>query len=511
MSEGLSPFNIQMKKSVSSSHSHHKRDSDVYIDSYSPIPASSSAKDEDPDSMFSPSRPNESTLPWPFNLSRHQYHRHRRLVDRDGQFHQSHGKLSIRKKIKIKEWRNLYGTDWFHSLVNSPTWRMILVLLSLYVLMILIFAFPYYWVGGYDNDMCNMGVKNYHEAFNFSLETMATIGYSTKDIFFGDCIIVSMLLTLQICTKIILDALTIGVIYSRLARPTTRASTIIMSNNAVIRRIRGKLFLMFQVCELRKHQLVEAHARLYLLKNELDIYREENLDQNGVPLQSSIDQDMQGSRYFQTYPLRIAQPSDERGAMLLLCLPQVVVHEINETSPLRPPSSFRSNHTGRVYSHQELTKASSSRYDQQAEISPNNQYSTPTRNRPPSAESDHIRGVEAPAYQATDYGKDDDDDDFFAEENMEQRAERNMIQAYMADRNMEVIAIIEGTDQATGGAVQARHSFIPSEIKWHHTFASCVFEDDRDGSAVIDFNMFHKLRPVSANSSFSSVMAPFPT
>ena len=84
-----------------------------------------------------------------------------------------------------------------------------------------------------------------------------TIGYGTKDIFFGDCIIVALVLSFQICVKLVADALTIGIIYCRLARPHARASTVIFSNKAVIRRIRGKLYFMFQLCELRKHQVRE--------------------------------------------------------------------------------------------------------------------------------------------------------------------------------------------------------------------------------------------------------------
>ena len=62
-------------------------------------------------------------------------------------------------------------------------------------------------------------------------------------------------------------------------------------------------------------------------------------------------------------------------------------------------------------------------------------------------------------------------------------------------------AIVEGIDATTGGPCQARHSFIPSEIEWDKSFAPCVFEDERDGSAVIDFSVFHDLVDVPSNAS----------
>ena len=77
--------------------------------------------------------------------------------------------------------------------------------------------------------------------------------------------------------------------------------------------------------------------------------------------------------------------------------------------------------------------------------------------------------------------------------------ENYMIQRYMIDRKMEIFAIVEGIDSTTGGSCQARHSYIPSEIEWDKSFAPCVFEDERDGSAVIDFSVFHDLIDVHSN------------
>lgn len=68
------------------------------------------------------------------------------------------------------------------------------------------------------------------------------------------------------------DVFNVGVIYCRVSRPNKRASTIVFSNTAIIKRIRGKLYLQFRVCELRKHQLVEAHIRCYTIRHERDVH-----------------------------------------------------------------------------------------------------------------------------------------------------------------------------------------------------------------------------------------------
>ena len=52
----------------------------------------------------------------------------------------------------------------------------------------------------------------------------------------------------------------------------------------------------------------------------------------------------------------------------------------------------------------------------------------------------------------------------YDDETASQQEERRMIQTYMRDRRMEILAIVEGMDAATGGVVQARHSFVCDDI-----------------------------------------------
>jgi hypothetical protein len=195
-------------------------------------------------------------------------HGQTRIVDRGGPFHQSRGRMNIRKLIKQRDLTLLYADDLFHTLVDAPTSRSIFILLITYILIILFYTVIYYFISEVFN--CNMSISNFTEAYFFSLETMATIGYGTSDIFFDDCLVMAFVLTTQICIKIIADALIIGVIYCRISRPNKRASTIVFSKNAIIKRIRGRLYLNFRVCELRKHQLVQAHVRCYTIRHERD-------------------------------------------------------------------------------------------------------------------------------------------------------------------------------------------------------------------------------------------------
>jgi hypothetical protein len=73
-----------------------------------------------------------------------------------------------------------------------------------------------------------------------------------------------------------------------------------------------------------------------------------------------------------------------------------------------------------------------------------------------------------------------------------QQIERNMIKKFFTDRNIEIVALVEGQDSATGGVVQARHSYKLEDILWNTSFIPCVLQDELDGTPVIDFSLFHE-------------------
>lgn len=495
-----------------------------------------------------------------------------RLVDRNGAMFQSNGKLYVKKKIQQKYWWTLYRLDWFHSIVNAPTSRIIVFLLLTYVSIVFCFAVVYYLI----HPRCGLNFTSFVGAFDFSLETMATIGYSTKDIFFHNCISVCIVLTMQVCIRIIVDAGTIGIIYCRLARPHSRALTLIFSEKAIIRRIRGKLYLMFQLCELRKHQLVNAHVRLYLLKKEID-----------------PECDLPNHVYLQTCSMRLNHPNDELGGMLLLMLPQLVVHELDAASPLMPPAVWHSI-TGEIKKwnppvYREYYRKDAKEYDPEvisaldfpnvsrrgsdigittsavqqslpvaltsSELSDYKERDTAATaagvqlKKPVKVNTnqnilkapqsllapDNLPDINVPACRSnnTGNGVEHDKNDLtspglvkYSEQHMNneeninghinhhqdiaeehepewQRLEREMIQRYIRERQIEVIAIVEGSDSATGGNVQARHSYVTSEIAWNKAFKYCLFADPEDGVVTVDFDRFHQLRDVAKDAAYA--------
>ena len=117
---------------------------------------------------------------WPFYSTRtlaKKSGRFVRLIDRDGAFFQSKGQLAIKRKIHVNLWRTFYMGDLFHSLVDAPTSRIVAFLFTAYVVVIIMYALTYWSVSCTYG--CNMGIKSFVQAYIFSLQTMATIGYGT--------------------------------------------------------------------------------------------------------------------------------------------------------------------------------------------------------------------------------------------------------------------------------------------------------------------------------------------
>ena len=114
---------------------------------------------------------------------------------------------------------------------------------------------------------------------------------------------------------------------------------------------------MFQLSELRKHQLVEAHVRVYCVRHEreaVNVAREASVDglsqrssfsalptgdkSRAAGIQAQKDERFQvETAFFQTHNVRLQHPDDELGSLLLMALPNVVVHRIDEWSPLCAP------------------------------------------------------------------------------------------------------------------------------------------------------------------------------
>jgi Inward rectifier potassium channel C-terminal domain len=71
------------------------------------------------------------------------------------------------------------------------------------------------------------------------------------------------------------------------------------------------------------------------------------------------------------------------------------------------------------------------------------------------------------------------------------------LREYWQQCRMEVVVVVEGADPFTGDELQARHSYKEFDILWDHAYQNCLLPpEDEDGTAILDFELFHKMRPL---------------
>lgn len=151
-------------------------------------------------------------------------------------------------------WRDSY--HW----VLSLSWpRFALFLFASYLVINLLFA-TLYVLG--PNCIADLTPGSFPEAFFFSVETLATVGYGHN---YPATLYGHFIVTIEIFLGMIWLAVITGLIFVRFARPTAR---ILFSNCLAIAPHDGRLSLMFRVANLRHTSMAEAEFRILYSRDE---------------------------------------------------------------------------------------------------------------------------------------------------------------------------------------------------------------------------------------------------
>ncbi|CAD7935531.1 unnamed protein product [Amoebophrya sp. A120] len=258
----------------------------------------------------------------PFTRDEHAEHYkwQDRLIPRDSPFCQSKGNLDVERQIPGylgSSLRSLYYQNLFHSILDFRMRTHVLIVSSTYTLFWVVVAFLLILV----EEDCNMRLGgSFIKAYIIAVETCMTIGYGMHDETFNGCWQMAVILSAASLISMILDGILIGLIFMTLTNPQRRAATVVFTDKAIIKLIDGEPHFVFQVAEIRKQSLLEAHIRCYCFKH-CDVIN---------PLTGQKSK----SRVLQQFPMRLQSPDDELGGMLFLSTPLLVVHRIDEWSPL---------------------------------------------------------------------------------------------------------------------------------------------------------------------------------
>ncbi len=153
-----------------------------------------------------------------------------------------------------REWRDTY--HW----VLSLSWPRFALLIGCVYLGINVLFAALYAVGG--KCVEGMTAGSFPEAFFFSVQTLATVGYGHM---YPQNLYGHILSTIEIIGGTFWFAVMTGLIFVRFSRPTARIE---FSNSMVISNFDGKPALMLRIANLRHHSMVEAKFRIMLLRNE---------------------------------------------------------------------------------------------------------------------------------------------------------------------------------------------------------------------------------------------------
>jgi inward rectifier potassium channel len=215
-----------------------------------------------------------------------------RLLNQDGSFNVRRG-----------------GLGWFESLnpyhtLLSLRWPAFIGLLALtFVAINLVFAALYLLVGheAFVMPPAIAAQPPLLVAFNFSVETFATIGYGHIA---PIGIVANALVALEALVGILAVALATGIIFARFARPTARVR---FSRTAVVAPYRAGKGWMFRIVNERRSELIEVQIQVIFTRHER----------------------VKGRLTRVYYPLAL-----ERTRVTFFPLSWTVVHPIDDASPL---------------------------------------------------------------------------------------------------------------------------------------------------------------------------------
>jgi len=200
----------------------------------------------------------------------------------------------IRKGVSHSNWRDPY------HLILTIDWPGFFGLtVASYVATNALFALLYL-AGG--DSIKNARPGSFLDAFSFSVQTMATIGYGAM---YPQTDYANILVSIEALVGLMGVAMVTGLMFARFSRPTAR---VLFSNVAVITPHNGVPTLIFRTANERRNQILEAQIGVSLLRNEVTT---------------------EGESMRRFYDLKLVRNQTRN-----FSLSWTVMHQIDESSPL---------------------------------------------------------------------------------------------------------------------------------------------------------------------------------
>lgn len=155
--------------------------------------------------------------------------------------------------------RQRWFSDLYYRTLTASWARFLLVGSAIYLGGNAIFALLYFLQPG---SITNAHPGSFADAFFFSIQTMATIGYGQMA---PATLYANVLVTVETLFALLVVAITTGLAFSRFSRPTAR---ILFSRVAVIGPHNGKPTLSVRLANQRRNQILQAEVSLTFVRDE---------------------------------------------------------------------------------------------------------------------------------------------------------------------------------------------------------------------------------------------------
>jgi inward rectifier potassium channel len=149
--------------------------------------------------------------------------------------------------------------DLYHSLLVASWAQFFALVLVAYLGANVAFALGYLSIG---DGIEEARPGSFTDAFFFSVQTMATIGYGKMA---PRGVPANLLVTFEALVGLLGLALVTGLVFAKFSRPTAR---VVFSRNAVVTTFDGVPSLLVRMANERGNQIAEAQAHLVLLRTE---------------------------------------------------------------------------------------------------------------------------------------------------------------------------------------------------------------------------------------------------
>jgi inward rectifier potassium channel len=179
----------------------------------------------------------------------------------------SHGSRGLRLpqrrgppfKVEVRGQDARWYDDVYHRLLVVPWWQFFGLIAVVFLVANALFGGLFLIEPG-----CVGGARrgSFEDAFFFSVQTLATIGYGSMypATLYGHCIV-----TLEAFVGLVSVALMTGLTFAKFARPTSR---VLFGERFVISALDGVPHVMFRMANWRKNLIVEAQLHVILLIEE---------------------------------------------------------------------------------------------------------------------------------------------------------------------------------------------------------------------------------------------------